>query len=74
MCFHLQYAEAELQKNSEVDCEKMDESDQLLSEILKTSVHLNDESTVKKGKQTFDLFLLGLLYLAVYSFVVSDDE
>lgn len=52
----------------------MDESDQLLSEILKTSVHLNDESTVKKGKQTFDLFLLGLLYLAVYSFVVSDDE
>ena len=52
----------------------MDESNKLLSEILKTSVHLNDESTVKKGKQTFNLFLLGLLYLAVYSFVVSDDE
>ncbi|WKA06256.1 hypothetical protein VitviT2T_024165 [Vitis vinifera] len=40
--------EAELQKNSEVDCEKMDESNKLLSEILKTSVHLSDESTVKK--------------------------
>ncbi|XP_034711522.1 altered inheritance of mitochondria protein 21-like isoform X2 [Vitis riparia] len=40
--------EAELQKNSEVDCEKMEGSNKLLSEILKTSVHLNDESTVKK--------------------------
>lgn len=51
--FHLQFAESVMQKNSEMDCEKTDESNVVLSESLKISVHLNDKIMVEKGKQTF---------------------
>ena len=59
-------------QKTEGDCEEMDESNALMSESPKKSVHLNDESMIEKGKQTFFCnFFLGLLYLAVLSLTMN---
>ena len=49
----LENTDSELQKDLEVNCEKIDESDELLSENLKILVLSNDENIVGKRNWCF---------------------